>query len=39
MMTEEEFFEKYGEADIEGYTRQKYDAIKPLIDETGIKFN
>ena len=39
MMTEEEFFEKYGEADIEGYTRQKYDAIKPLIDETGIKYN
>ena len=38
-MTEEEFFEKYGANDIYGYTRQKYDVIKPLLDETGIKFN
>lgn len=38
-MTEEEFFEKYGAADMYGYTRKKYDAIKPLLDETGIKFN
>ena len=38
-MTEEEFFEKYGENDINGYTRQKYDIIKPLLEATGIKFN
>lgn len=38
-MTEEEFFEKYGANDIYGYTRQKYDAIKPLLQDTGIKFN
>ncbi len=38
-MSEEEFFEKYGANDINGITRKKYDAIKPLIDATGIKFN
>lgn len=38
-MTEEEFFGLYGANDVQGYTRRKYDAIKPLIDETGIKFN
>lgn len=38
-MTEEEFFGLYGTNDVDGYTRRKYDAIKPLIDETGIKFN
>lgn len=38
-MTEEEFFAKYGENDVNGYTRKKYDIIKPLLDETGIKFN
>lgn len=38
-MTEEEFFGLYGANDVQGYTRQKYDAIKPLIDETGIKLN
>lgn len=39
LLTEEEFFEKYGENDIYGYTRQKYDIIKPLLEVTGIKFN
>lgn len=38
-MTEKEFFDLYGPNDVQGYTRLKYDAIKPLIDETGIKFN
>lgn len=38
-MTEEEFFEKYRANDIYEYTRQKYDIIKPLVDEIGIKFN
>lgn len=38
-MTEEEFFEKYGQNDVKGLTRQKYDVMKPLLDATGIKFN
>lgn len=38
-MTEEEFFAKYGQNDINGLTRQKYDVMKPLLDATGIKFN
>lgn len=38
-MTEEEFFAKYGPNDVNGYTRKKYDIIKPLLDATGIKFN
>ncbi len=38
-MTEEEFWAKYGGNDIKGNTRRKYNAIKPLLEASGIKFN
>lgn len=38
LMTEEEFWAKYRENDIFGTTETKYNAIKPLVEATGIKF-